>query len=216
MLTGVVQPVRDVDVHISVLAPADVEEATDLLARVFPAREPLTRALAVSRAQFLPFARGVCAAAAGQGLSVVARADGRMVGLRVAEPWPPPDEGAAPPAALAPILEILTRLEQTFDRLYPPDGGTLHMQMMACLPEREGQGLATAMVRETLRLAAGRGLRRAFAEVTHGGSARVFERLGFSTRAEVPYATYTFEGRAVFADVAAVGCRLVVKELAGP
>lgn len=206
---------EDIGVRSAVLAPADVDEATDTLARVFTAQEPLTQALAVSREQFLPLAEAVCAAAARHGLSVIARErGGRLVGLRIAEPWPSPADGAAWPPALAPIFAILERLEREFDRLYPPDHDTLHLQMIACISEYEGRGLATAMVRDTLALAAERGLRRAFAEVTHEGSFRVLERFGFVTRAEVPYASYTFEGRPVFAGREAGACRLVVKELA--
>jgi len=40
----------------------------------------------------------------------------------------------------------------------------------------------------------------------------VFTRLGFSTRAEVPYATFEYSGRRVFASVESSACQLVVKE----
>lgn len=198
-----------------ILGAADVDEATETLCRVFTEGEPLTRTLSLTPADFRPFARAVCEAGADQGLSVIARdAGGRMVGFRIAEPWPAPaGEAVELPVGFAPIIALLTHLEDEFDRLHAADRRALHLQVMGCSPQYEGRGLAKAMVQDTLELAARRGIPRAFAEATHAGSARVFERLGFSTLAELPYATFEYEGRRVFADTPARGCRLVVKEL---
>jgi GNAT superfamily N-acetyltransferase len=157
----------------------------------------------------------MCEGAAGAGLSVVARdREGRIVGFRVAEPWPaPPAEGFEWPAAMTPIASLLASLEAQFDRLHAADNRAVHFIVMGLLPDYESLGLASLMVRDCLRLATQQGFPRVFAEATHEGSARIFRSHGFHTVAQIPYATFEHEGRRVFSSVPATACLLVEKEL---
>lgn len=201
------------------MLPSDVAAAADLVCRVFLESEPTSRALGLTPDVFLPFCHAYCAHAAEEGTGVVAGTEGRLVGaatcLDLLEDVRDrhPELHGEQFAPKLPDMAFVARLEGPYveeNALRP--GQCAHIAQVAVAPGARGQGLATALLEEACRAAAGRGYDRVVSLCTGPGSRRAHEKAGFQVDRTLRYDTYLHEGRRVFADVPGE-CALLVRRL---
>lgn len=204
---------------ISLMLPADVAPAADLVCAIFLDSEPTSRALGLTREVFLPFCLAYCGRAAEDGTGVVARLDGRIVGaatcLDLLEDVRDrhPELQSERFAAKLPDMAFVARLEGPYveeNALRP--GQCAHVAQVAVAPEAAGRGIATRLLEEACRAAAARGYDRVVSLCTGPGSYRAHEKAGFEVDRTLRYDTYEHEGRRVFADVPGE-CALLVRRL---
>ncbi len=196
-------------IELDAFAPSDARPMARLLGDVFSRRDPPAVAAGIAAPEFEAFVRGLRPAVEEEALTVVARLSGtgELVGALVT--LDSTTDALAGREALsprfAPNFDILGRLEPEEAWRPPPRGESLHLLLLGVADRVSGRGVAQRLVRECLERGARRGYRVAVTEATNPVSQSVFRRLGFVERARLSYADHRFEGRAVFASIAAHG-----------
>ena len=195
-------------------APAAVlEGAAQVLARSFSSSGPLDVTRGVTREDWLPMARSGVASLRGNGITLVARlptpldADeatvrDSVVGVvlnsdRADElPSEPPD------AKLVPILLLLDSLEE---HAHKPSERLreLYIWLLAVDERTRGQGVATALLRETVRIARELQYGSIVTEATSSYTRLICEqKLGFVVEKEIEYASFELpNGERPFAEL---------------
>lgn len=202
-------PVR-ATIDCGIYGPRDADEMARLLAGTFTRRDPPALAVGLTAAEFEAMVRLYCPGAAGAGLAIVARAadTGEMAGVLLSE-----DSASAPPdgfdrlsAKFDPIFDILGQMDAEYrgDRL-PAPGESLHLFLLGVAERFAGRGVARRLVAACLENGARKGYRLAVTEATNPTSQHIFRSLGFVERVRRSYGGHRFEGRAVFASIAAQG-----------
>jgi len=188
-----------------VLTAADINDATDCIAQTFAKSEPMVSCLGISFGEFRQFAEVFISKAADDGLSLVVKADDRLVAAVINE-----DLCTDPPAGIEsvtsqmnPVLDILEKLDKPYLENNPCEKGELfHIFMGGVLDAFEGKSIAANMVRKSQDLAVQKGFKRILVEATGNTSRYIFERHpDFHEVSRIPYKSYTFEGRNVFSDI---------------
>lgn len=182
------------------LTRADADGAGEVLARAF-VNDPLWRYLfpeptqraALARQAFRTFAPSFIADAVALGVGAP------LEGVAV---WSPPDQPAPRPEALlgpglltlvfSPFLAAIPRVAPIFARFealrrrFAPEPH-YYLSTVGVLPEAQGGGRASALIRPVLAQADARGL-TAYTETMTAANVPLYEHLGFVVRAEVPVA----------------------------
>lgn len=128
----------------------------------------------------------------------------------------PTSEGA-PMAALArhfpEAISMIDQLEDMFmERSGVIRGSVLHIYQIGVKRPYRGRGIATALIRQVLRLARELGCRKVVTDCTSARSRRAFERCGFSERGYLAYDAFFYEGACVFQGLEG-GISLMAKDL---
>lgn len=187
----------------------DTEGTADLLARAFTARDPPAVATGLTHADFVAFVRLLCPGAAGEGLSVVARAvdSGEVIGALIAEN--PARGGVLLPErlarAFAPILQLLGELEADYTIGRAAPHPLLHIFLIGVDKQWCGRGVGRTLISHCLANGRALGYRFVVTEATSKRSQRLFASERFTVRATRSYADYRFEGAAVFSSIAQEG-----------
>ena len=191
-------------VQLSVCTRADLDELVDMLSAAFATYDPPAVAVVLTVGELADLIDLYRDRAADGGCTVIARADGEMVGAILAEdsaaPFPPGLERLSP--KFDPIFEILTDLEAEYRRgrsVLP--GDAIHLFLLGVKQGYGGRQIAQRLVARCLEIGVARGYPMAVTEATNNISRRVFEKLGFVERARRSYADYRFGSRAVFRSI---------------
>jgi len=184
-----------------------LDEMAPMVAEAFNRYEPMTVAQAVPFQEFVDFVKLLAPKAQHEELTVLARDQetGQVIGAMIAD-----DFASAPPEgmgllgeAFEPILALLGELDEQYKkgrtlRL----GGYLHLFMIAVDHRHKGRKVAQNLVRACLENGARKGYHTAVTEATGVISQHIFRsRFGFRDRLEIPYKTFVYEGRPVFASI---------------
>ena len=171
-------------------------------------REPLTAASELTKEDDLPFVTPIVQASLADHLSFIARepVSKRVLGFCMAHDYCSPAGVAlkdAPPR-LRPSLVLIAELEHEFVRLYgePAPGEVVQLSLTGTIPSVSGYEITRQLEQESLAAARNRGYRQAVTICTHRVTAVQAERAGFVRVATRDYATYEYEGRRVFCNLA--------------
>jgi ribosomal protein S18 acetylase RimI-like enzyme len=199
-----------VSVRYSICRPDEVSEMLDLLAEAFARRDPPAVAVGLTSRDMATILSMMSARAGADGLSVVARDDdsGVMAGALLNDDAARSAE--LDPATLSPrfgpILDLFRELDDVVEDAGTIEPGTtLHVSMLGVSDRFAGQGIAQRLVETALANAAVLGYRSAVTEATNLVSQHIFEKLGFTARAQASYATYRRGGVPTFASIAEHG-----------
>jgi ribosomal protein S18 acetylase RimI-like enzyme len=179
----------------------------DLLAETFARHDPPAVVLGITQDDFKAYLSIICANAGDDGLSIVARdvESGIMAGALRTE-----DAARSAQIDLAslsprfePIFDLFGELEAKVDDVDPIESGTtLHVFMLGVDERFSRRGIAQRLVEVALANGAAMGYGTAVTEATNLVSQHIFEKLGFSARAQASYADYRRDGIATFASIA--------------
>jgi ribosomal protein S18 acetylase RimI-like enzyme len=200
-------------IRYAVCREADLAELIPLVARTFATNDPPAVAVGLTADELEAYLARAAGDAGRDGLTIVARAvaTGQLAGALLAL------DAAADPASidglspkLEPVMGIFAALDAALDEELggpqpPVAGQTLYLLMLAVADGFARRGIAQELVRACLANGARLGYRRAETTATNLVSQHIFGKLGFVTRAQVSYAGYRHQGRAVFASIADVG-----------
>ena len=105
--------------------------------------------------------------------------------------------------AFQPIFALLEELDEQYKKGRTPRlGEYLHLFMIAVDHRHQGRKVAQNLVWACLENAARKGYHTAVAEATGVISQHLFRSgFGFRDRLEIPYKTFVYEGRPVFASI---------------
>ncbi len=193
-------------IEYGVYVASDADEMVQLLGGVFSRHDPPAVAVGLTASEFASFVRMLCARAAVEGLTIVARlaGTGQLVGALVTE-----DCASAPPDGLdrlstkfEPIFDLLGELDTEYrrDQAARP-GESLHLFLLGVAESVAGRGVAQQLVATCLKHGARKGYRMAVTEATNKVSQHIFRKQGFVERVRRSYASYRLDGRAVFASI---------------
>jgi hypothetical protein len=191
-------------VQYSVFELSDLDEMACLLAEAFSRYDPPAVAMGLSLDEFEEFVRLLCPKAATEGLTIVARtvATGEMIGALLTE-----DFASPPPTGIDQVSEkfhpILTTLEQ-LDAQYRQGkivrvGEYLHLFMIAVAHQHTGKKVAQSLYQVCLENGIRKGYKTTVTEATGVITQHILRnKFGFVDRLEIPYKTFTYQGRRVF------------------
>jgi GNAT superfamily N-acetyltransferase len=194
-------------VRYGVLAAADVEEMTALIAATFSRAEPMGAALGLHPGVVRQVVSVFALRAVEDGLTLVARdtGTGELVGALLADDFaaPPPEGIDAVSERFRPIAALLEELDASYrvGRSMRP-GEYLRLAMLGVSPAAAGRRVGQRLVELCLENGARRGFRTAVTEATGRVSQHICRKHGFVERITCPYGSFRFEGRPVFASIA--------------
>ena len=197
-------PTPRTDIAYRLLTSTELDSAADLIAEVFSRDEPLAVATGQTRSELAALLRGMGPSAIAENRTSAAWAGDRLAGVALATrfTWAPPEGAEALSPNYRPIGAMLAELEADFEARPQKDlETTMHIHMLAVDRRYRRLGIADALIRASLAHAVEQGFRRVVTDATNPASQRVFSNAGFSTRNEVRYDAFKFEGRRVFAGI---------------
>jgi len=204
-------------VTYNLLDEGHLDECISIMTDIFSRSEPLTRLLGINETEFSYFAEIFAAKAIEEELGVFAREHGskRILGFCISEDLlscPPPEADRISPKFL-PIMALVNQLDSWFlSRYQARKGDYLHIFMTGISKYCRHREVSLGVVAESLRIAEVRGYRGALGESTNVLAARAAARNGFSELYAIPYSNFSFEGKAVFAEMGShSSCRLMAK-----
>jgi len=184
-----------------------LDEMALTVAEAFNRYEPMTVAQAVPFQEFVEFVQLLGPKAQQEELTVLARDQetGQVIGAMIADDFASalPEGMGLLGKAFQPIFALLAELDEQYKkgrtlRL----GEYLHLFMIAVDHRHQGRKVAQNLVRACLENAARKGYHTAVAEATGVISQHLFRSgFGFRDRLEIPYKTFVYEGRPVFASI---------------
>ncbi|XP_069987519.1 arylalkylamine N-acetyltransferase 1 [Penaeus vannamei] len=178
----------DSDFDFFVLTPSDFADATDIIAREFFTREPLTQGTHASNVQVR---KGRVAddirmcLEAGVSVGVRHRPTGELVGVRIS--FIKSRAGSSPPPQPANELEALFRVYdevmKEVDVFEAQDvDKVLSMYMVGVHRDFGGRGLGRKLVERCMEKGVEKGCQLAVTCITNKYSGRIFEKLGYEVR----------------------------------
>jgi len=193
-------------IEYGVYVASDADEMVRLLGGVFSRHDPPAVAVGLTASEFASFVRMLCARAAVEGLTIVARlaGTGQLVGALVTEACAsaPPDGLDRLSTKFEPIFDLLGELDTEYrrDQAARP-GESLHLFLLGVAESVAGRGVAQQLVATCLGHGARKGYRMAVTEATNKVSQHIFRKQGFVEQVRRSYASYRLDGRAVFASI---------------
>lgn len=183
----------------------NLADVADVVARGFTdGSEPVGRSLGVTAEDFTQFVEALMPKYLHDGLSIVVRdaKTGEITAALLNDELggglpvdPSRFEWAAPLFALA--TDMYGRY---FQGQHPELGRIVHFVMLAVSGLCRGKGVANRLIELSLERARGRGYRRVVVEATGLISQHLMRKAGFTTRVEIPYATFEYAGKRPFQD----------------
>lgn len=191
-------------IEYSLFTEADAAEMVRVLGEAFARRDPPAVAVGLTPAEFEAFVALYCAAAATQGLTIVARSGGEMAGALLTEdsssPMPDGMENLSP--KFQPIFDILGALDSAYrgGRVIRA-GEAAHLFLVGVAEPFLGRGIGRQLVARCCANAVREGYRLAVTEATNLTSQHIFRQEGFVERVRGSYGEHRFEGRACFGSI---------------
>jgi hypothetical protein len=119
------------------------------------------------------------------------------------------DFASAPPEGIkrisekfGPILALLDELDTQYKQGKSLHVGEyLHLFIIAVMHQHTGKKVAQNLIQACLKNGIRKGYRMAVTEATDVISQPIFRKCGFVERIEIPYKTFTYQGRRVFASI---------------
>jgi hypothetical protein len=184
-----------------------LDEMAPMVAEAFNRYEPMTVAQGVPFQEFVDFVKLLGPKAQQEELTVLARDQetGQLIGAMIADDLAstPPEGMGLLGQAFEPIFALLGELDEQYRKGRAPRlGEYLHLFIIAVDHRHTGRKVAHNLVRACLGNAAGKGYHTAVTEATGMISQHIFRSgFGFRDRLEIPYKTFVYEGRPVFASI---------------
>jgi len=190
---------------IEPILPCDLGELELCIQDTFPRGEPMARALALAPEDYLDYTRLVARKAVRDKLSVGAWSDSRrLLGFCVNEDMAtsPRYSAAAVSPRMMPLLVLLEELDDEYLQARTLRvGQVFHLYMLGVREEARGQGVARALVAESVSLARTLRFRRAVAETTGNTSRKICEDQGFRSQYAIAYRNFCFKSKPVFSQL---------------
>lgn len=213
-------PLPEDQIEYGLYTASDEDDMARLLGQVFSHRDPPAMAVGLEPLEFETFVRLFCPRAAAEGLTMVARlvSTGELVGALLAE-----DGALESPSGMGalshkfePIFNILGQLDTEYrikQTIHP--GESLHLALLGVAESVAGCGVAQTLVENCLKHGASLGYGLAFTEATNKVSQHIFRKYRFVERVQRLYGTHYFDGRNVFASIAAHGGPILMDKKLG-
>src|SRR5215472_6850045 len=193
-------------VSYEVAKPSDSSEVIRLLANVFSESEPPALAMGLSTKELEQFLDTIAPTVIPQGLTVIARSvdTGTLAGVLFADDFgnPPGIDRRRISSKFLPIFAMLELLDEQFRKeVTVCRGKCLHLFMLAVDGQFAGRGIGQELIKACIENGCRRGYGTALTEATGKISQHIFRKNGFIQRFSVPYRSFMYENRPVFASI---------------
>lgn len=193
-------------VSYEVAKTSDSGEVIRLLARVFSESEPPALAMGLSPQELEQFLDAIAPAVIPEGLTVIARSmdTGTLAGVLFTDDFgnPPGIDLCRISPKFLPIFAMLELLDEQFRKeVTICRGKFLHLFMLVVDGQFAGRGIGQELIKACIENGCRRGYRRALTEATGKISQHIFRKNGFIQRFSVPYRSFRYENRPVFAAI---------------
>ncbi len=198
-----------------ILQEKDLEETITLLSEVFSRGEPVTKSLGITAKEFHYFAEIYCKKAVKDGLSIIAKDKGKVVGFVISE-----DFDSAQPEGIekidikiVPLMALVDEVEKDAKSSKKEGESRFHMFLGGTDKQYEGRHIATTLVEESMKLAKIKNFTVAIAEPSGFATQYMFNKLGFEQKIMIEYKDFLFNGENVFKNIEGpVGLPLMEKK----
>ena len=185
---------------------SDLHEMAVMTAEAFARYEPITTALSIPSEDFIDFVKLRWTKAEQEELTVIARNQdtNQIIGAMVADDFAlePPEEIRHLGDNFGPVWAILDDLDSQYKQgRILPKGEYLHLLLLAVDHRQTGKNVAKNLLQTCLENGAGKVYRTGVAEATGLVSQHICRKFGFVDRFEIPYKTFTFQGKRVFESI---------------
>ena len=201
-----------------ILDESDLDGASLCLTDTFTHGEPMTRELGITEQEFFTFSELVCAKAALEKFSVVARDEltGLLVGCHISEDFAEGliKEDDPIPSCFYPILALLEELDKKYINKYPvAKNDLLHGFMVGVDKRYGGKSIGYHLVDVNNALGNVKGFRAAIAEATGPVSQHILiDKHHYEILEAIPYNAFRYQQRLVFNGIISCeSCQLVYK-----
>lgn len=196
----------------------DLEETISLVAEDFSRAEPMTKSQGITADEFHYFAEIYCKKAVREGLSIVAKDKGKIIGFIISE-----DLESGPPERIEninmkfnPIMALLNMLDEEYVKSYKKkDDKVFHLFMGGVDENNEKKHIISTLLEENLKLAKSKNFSVAIGEPTGLATQHILrDKFGFDEKIMIGYKKFNYNGKNVFKNIEGpVGCMLVEKML---
>jgi ribosomal protein S18 acetylase RimI-like enzyme len=185
------------------LEAQDLDRVAEVVAQSFTdGSEPVALALGVTAEDFKGFLKALLPKFPGEGLSIVARdaQTNEICGAQLNDEMMidlPVDPSQFPWAG--PVFAVANELyRQYFQQGSLQPHHCIHLFIICVSRSSRGKGISHQLLDLSLETGRARGYRRAVVEASGLVSQHVLRKAGFTTRVEIPYATFEIEGTRPF------------------
>jgi hypothetical protein len=196
----------------------DLEETIALVAEDFSRAEPMTKSQEIIANEYHYFAKIYCEKAVRDGLSIVAKDEGKIIGFIISE-----DLESGPPEGIEkintkfnPIMALLNELDEEYVKLHKKkDDKVFHLFMGGVDENHEKKHIITTLLEENLKLAKLKNFSVAIGEPTGLATQHILrDKFGFDEKIMIEYKKFSYNGEHVFKNIEGpIGCMLVEKRL---
>ncbi len=196
----------------------DLEETISLVAEDFSRAEPTTKSQGITAGEFHYFAEIYCKKAVREGLSIVAKDKGKIIGFIISE-----DLESDPPEGIEninmkfnPIMALLNKLDEEYVKSYKKkDDKVFHLFMGGVDENYEKKHIISTLLEENLKLAKSKNFSVAIGEPTGLATQHILvDKFGFDEKIMIGYKKFNYNGKNVFKNIEGpIGCMLVEKKL---
>ncbi len=199
-----------------ILQEKDLEETITLLSEVFSRGEPVTKSLGITAKEFHYFAEIYCKKAVKDGLSIIAKDKGKVVGFVISE-----DFDSAQPEGIekidikvVPLMALVDEIEKDAKSNKKEGERRFHMFLGGTDKQYEGRHIAVTLIEESMKLAKVKNFTSAIVEPSGFATQHIFNKLGFEQKNMIEYKSFLYDGKNVFKDIEGpVGLPLMEKDL---
>jgi hypothetical protein len=182
---------------------SELDEMAMMAGEAFARYEPVTSALGIPSEDFAEFVRLLGPQAVQNELTVVARDQeaNQIIGAMITDDFAgePAEEIRRLGDNFEPVWAILDELDTLYKQgRILPKGEYLHFFLLAVDHRQTGKNVARNLVLTCLENGVGKGYKTGIVEATGIVSQHIFRQFGFVDCFEVPYKTFTFQGKRVF------------------
>jgi ribosomal protein S18 acetylase RimI-like enzyme len=187
----------------ALLKAEDLDHVADMMARGFTdGSEPTALALGLGPEDFKQFVEALLPKFLREGLSIVARdaQTGEIAGAQLND-----EMGLDLPVELsqfewvAPVVALAEEMyRQYFEGHAVNPNESAHFFLIGVFRSYRGKGVGHRLLELSLEHARARGYRRAVVEASGLISQHILRKAGFTTRVEIPYATFEYEEKRPF------------------
>lgn len=186
---------------------SELDEMALMTAEAFARYEPTTSCLGIPSEDFADFVRLRCRPKAEQEeLTVIARNQNtkQIIGAMIADDFAiePPEEIRHLGDKFEPVWAILDELDMQYKQgRILPKGEYLHLLLGAVDHRHTGKNVAKNLVQTCLENGVRKGYKTGIGEATGVVSQHILRKFGFVDYFEIPYKTFTFQGKRVFESI---------------
>ena len=184
----------------------ELHEMAVMTAEAFSRYEPVTSALGISVEDFTDFVKLLGPKVEYEELTVIARSQDtkQIIGAMIADDFAieQPEEIRRLGDKFEPVWAILDELDTRYKQgMVFPKGKYLHLLLGAVNHQHNGKNIAKNLIKICLENGVRKGYKRGFGEATGVVSQHILRKFGFVDCFEIPYKTFSFQGRKVFESI---------------